>query len=247
MVVNRAHFEQALAEWRVLLGSRASEGSYHQFLSKHAGQFFCLSASQAIVISKLKLGSAYETDFVIVEDAFSEGLRYTFVEIEVPHVKLFTKGNKVSDRLNTAMSQINAWIQWLDNHRTEALDVLPSYPVRHGAPPKYRFIIIIGRRATESGEVSERQSIHRAWLSENSGIMIRSFDFLTSLAEMAPNAPVGKLSHYPLHLEAELFRREWGAISHHEWVEFIQHQKFVDFHLYEMNWANLLRIRGTEI
>jgi hypothetical protein len=244
---DRANFEAAVAQWRELLDSRASEAAYHSFLSLHAGQFFCLSPCQAIVISKLKLSSAYETDFVVVEDDFSDGIKYTFVEIEVPHAKLFTKGNRPSHRLNTAISQINAWKQWLETYTREALDILPSFPVSQGTPPKYRFMVIMGRRTSEIGECLDVGSLKtRAWLSKLSGIEVRSFDFLTSLAEMAPNGPVGTISHYPPHLETDLFQREWSAISHREWVQFISSQDFRDFHLHEFNWAGLLKMRGME-
>jgi hypothetical protein len=238
------NLDAALLEWKELLNSRASEAAFHSFLSAHAGQFLCLSPFQAVVVSKLKLGSSHETDFVIVEDDFSEGIKYTFVEIEVPHAKLFTKGNRPSYRLNTAMAQVNSWIQWLETYKEVARDLLPSFPVRHGAPPKYRFIIVIGRRTPEQGEFPDSKVIDRAWLSKNSGIEVRSFDFLTSLAEMATNEPVGVAPHCTREVEEALARREWSAVSHHEWIKFISSRKFVDYHLHEHSWASLLRLRG---
>lgn len=241
---DRTYFQTALWEWRTLLDSRVKESTYQEFLRKHAGQFLCTSFFQAIVVSKLKLGSSYETDFVVVEDAFSEGITYTFVELEVPYAELFTKGNKPSDRLNTAVSQVRAWKQWLETHRSEALELLPSFPVRYGAPPRYRFIVVIGRRSPEAYDFTSKQR-DRAWLSKYEGIEVRSFDFLTTLATIAPNAEAGKISHCPEEVASTLFHREWGAISHREWIRFIRSSSFEGYHLQERNWADLLKLRAS--
>lgn len=58
-------YEDILSRWNKLLADTSlKEGDYHNFLKSYPSIFFTTVESY-IVISKLKLGSDYETDFVI--------------------------------------------------------------------------------------------------------------------------------------------------------------------------------------
>jgi hypothetical protein len=231
-----------IQQWEYEVLPSNSELAIHNFLCNYASLFLTKSPWEGIVVSKLKLGSTFETDFVVIEDQFSAGLSYHFIEIEIPETRLFTGPSKPIDRLNTALAQINSWKQWLSTHSEETRELLPSKDVRYGKPPRYKFSIIIGRRdALMSSPTEDRD---RAWLSFQSGIEIRSFDSLTENAKFRPWQILGHLSQYPEEMESQLARPDWGAISHSEWVEFASGLRWLDGHLYEFHWETLLKLRN---
>lgn len=74
-------YNHIVVEWEQLLQNKElKESAYHAFLQKTPAIFFTLIDSY-LVVSKLKLGSQYETDFVIVEEGYSDGTVYELVEI----------------------------------------------------------------------------------------------------------------------------------------------------------------------
>src|SRR5690554_8201463 len=86
-------------QWMDLLEKELPERMYHNYLKEHAGFFFAKWRTYC-VISKLKLGSEFETDFVTVSDHSSNGTFYEIIEIEKPQSKLFTKDGIPSRDLN---------------------------------------------------------------------------------------------------------------------------------------------------
>src|SRR4051794_29047160 len=117
---------RALHKWRSLIEQPLDEHVYQSFVAEHAGLFLPTSIHEAVVISKLKLGSEFETDFVVVKDDFSFGLKYTLIELETPHSKLFPSLNKPSNRLNSALARIASCRQYIEEHRAESRQLFPS-------------------------------------------------------------------------------------------------------------------------
>ncbi len=72
-----------------LLFKNLLENNYQRYLADNAGIF--LSDNDChLVISKLKLGSELETDFITLSDGSSNGNIFEFIEIKQPSAKLFT-------------------------------------------------------------------------------------------------------------------------------------------------------------
>jgi hypothetical protein len=239
---------QVLREWRGLLEQSVDEHVYHSFVAEHAGLFLPTSIHEAVVISKLKLGSEFETDFVIVKDDFSQGLKYTLIELETPHCKRFTSLNKPSVRLNSALAQIASWRQHIDEHRTESKDIFPSGHKRWNGPRICDYMIIIGRRTSQQKEPKIDEDWQRGWRGDADDISIRSFDYLTSQAEskiaflQRPQSLL-RPSAFPPRLAPDLNRIDWRALTHAEWREMIRRPNFTKFHLLEWNSESILQAR----
>lgn len=88
---NSLFIKRTIESWENLLRGDYPEQIYHDFIKEHAGLFFSYSKDSVFtVVSKLKLASELETDFVVVKDGYSNGTIYEFIEIEKPSSKLFT-------------------------------------------------------------------------------------------------------------------------------------------------------------
>lgn len=243
-----------LEEWKGMLQKEHSEHDYHGFLAKHAGLFLPRSIHDALVVSKLKLGSEFETDFVVVRDDFSFGLKYILIEIEIPTVRLFTTPGKPSDRLNTALGQINNWKQWIASHPNEARELFPSGKSGWNGPVIFEYMIIIGRRTESDENAKIDMDSQRAWRSLNDRVEIRTFDFLTSNAltrqaaykhdQESPKS--SRASSYPHDHIKPLNRVDWSALSHTEWRELIRNPQFQGFHLLEWNSKLVLEARSQQ-
>ncbi len=169
--------EDILNRWKNLLANEAlNEQDYHSFLQLYPAIFFTITNSY-IVISKLKLGSEYETDFVVVHEGYSNGTEYEIIEIESPHTKLFDSKGKPSSKLNAALQQIRDWRRWLIDNRNQFHKIFPTSNTKVIKDSKLRFKIIIGRRTSSQLELERRRQIE-----EEMNIEIISFDRLTDLA-----------------------------------------------------------------
>ena len=166
--------EKLICTWDDLLNQNLHERDYHSFLAEYAG-FFLADHFANIVISKLKISTSFETDFVVVHDGFSEGNIYELIEIEKPSSKLFnSKGIPTAD-FNTAMQQIRDWRNILLVKRKRLPTFLPTLSSCGIHPNNFRFTIIIGRR----GDLSEKDIEKRMDIEHESGIKIKTFDRLT--------------------------------------------------------------------
>ena len=235
-------YTEALAKWEKLVEGNLDEHAYQKFLRIHAGLFLATSLHDGVVLSKVKLGAEFETDFVVVTDRFSAGLGYRFIELEIPQDKLFTKRSKPTNRLNTALAQVDSWKQWLLTHPVEASERFPSAGNSVGFPSNYDFEILIGRRFGENSW----QSKDRAWISETHGVSIRSFDSLTSSASLNRWHSVGRsqtLNGHPESMEATLSRSDWSALSHQAWADFRLKGLTRNLHLLGNNWREILASR----
>ena len=167
-----------LSDWENLLDNpSAKEQDYHSFIQSNPAIFLTLIESY-IVISKLKLGNEFETDFVVVKEGYSEGTKYEIIEIESPHSKLFDSKGKPSAKFNAALQQIRDWKRWLIDNKNEFRKILPTSGTKVLKECKLNFKIIIGRRADDPLELERRRQI-----SEEMNIEIISFDRLTDIAK----------------------------------------------------------------
>jgi hypothetical protein len=233
------HLDAVMAEWDELLSGKHPEGIYHNFLARHAGLFLATSSHDAVVVSKLKLGADFESDFVIVRDNFSDGLEYVFVEIEVPHERPLVGANRPGRRLNFALGQINSWRQWIATHASDANNLLPSKSRRYGGAPNFSYEIYIGRRPPPNDQAGDL-----TWFRELQNVRVFSFDHLTSNARARVRQfPGPSLSQYPKAAKPALDRIDWSAISHRQWRQFTKNSGFHDQHLLEQSWELIIKTR----
>ena len=74
---------------------------------------------------KFRLGNTYVTDFLLIRQGATHGGRLVLVEIEPATSRPFTKSGRYSQRLNTALNQINDWLAWTRRERSFFLRSLP--------------------------------------------------------------------------------------------------------------------------
>lgn len=170
-------YRKILDDWCMLLdNTELTESAYHGFLAACPAMFL-MEADACLTVSKLKLGSEYETDFVVVKEGYSDGTIYELIEIETPHTPLFDKSGKPAARFNAALQQIRDWKRFLMNNRSAFRRMLPTVNTRVVSDSRLRFKIIIGRRTGDIEELEKRRQI-----SEEENIEIISFDRLTETA-----------------------------------------------------------------
>ena len=164
-------YTNILTSWEVMLAdSTLKEQDYQYFLQCHPA-IFLIVAESYLVISKLKLSSVYETDFVIVKEGYSNGTEYELIEIESPHVKLFDKSGKLTAKFNSALQQIRDWRRLLTSDKHLFRTTFPTENTKIIRDSKLSFKIIIGRRSDDLEEVEKRRQIE---MEQN--IEIISFD-----------------------------------------------------------------------
>lgn len=238
-----------LASWNALLRKeKLHERYYHDFLARHAHIFFPMLMQSIQVISKIRLGAELVTDLVLVRDEASMGLSYLLIEIESPSAAPFTKGGVSSARLTRAIHQILDWKRWLEQHKSEARKIFPSF--LHYANPEtlFDFCIVMGTRENTRPWLDKRNQ-----LSKTLGISIRSFDWLTDRLSarhqcaafadeyVGGGAEEDKLAPEIKNALANPFVR---AMTDPEWREFVA-GRFSDHHMVGHNAVRLLEFRRT--
>ena len=164
-----------ILRWEDMLNSNLRELEYHKFINDHAGFFFG-NYNCYLTISKLKLGSDYETDFVNVIDQRSNGIIYEFIEIEKPSSRLFSSNGIPTKDFNNAIQQIRDWKRYLIENKAWFRKYLPSQTTRIINNAGVTFTLIIGKRTDNPLEIEKRNQI-----ADELRINIRSFDYLTDL------------------------------------------------------------------
>jgi hypothetical protein len=167
-----------LLRWSNLLkDENLTEKEYHNFLFSHPSMFFT-GLDSYLVISKLKLGSDYETDFVVVNEGYSDGTKYELIEIESPHTNLFNSRGNPSEKFNSALQQIRDWKRWLIDNKNQFRRIFPTQNTKIIRDSKLTFKIVIGRRKNENQLDLEK----RRQIEEENNVEILSFDRLTDFA-----------------------------------------------------------------
>lgn len=235
--------------WNALLQRQnLHERFYHDFIARNAHTFFPMLMDSIQVLSKIRLGADLITDLVLVRDEASMGLSYLLIEIEPPWITPFTKEGIASARLTRAIHQTLDWKRWLEEHRSEARKLFPSF--LHYADPKtlFKFCIIIGTRENTRPWLDKRNH-----LAETLGISIRSFDWLTGCLHARRNfSPIAdeylgggaEEDALPPEIKNALANPFVRAMSDPEWREFIS-GRFSDNHMVGHHAERLLQFRRT--
>lgn len=214
-------------DWLKLLSREdANESEYHHYLRKHAGFFFGEGNDQRLVLSKIRLGSDLETDFVVCYDAGSRGFLYQFVEIEVPNVPPFTRRGQPHTRLTHALQQIEDWRQWLDANRPEAKRLFPSQEFLDRDRPYFNFAVVIGNRDNSRCQLQKRNA-----LAERMNVSIRSFDSFTDTVRNRMYPPLAnRLTKLMKPLDVELLHEManpfYQAFGHSDWKRLLEEPSF---------------------
>ncbi len=226
-----------LLDWENLLNQNLKERHYQTFLTKNAGLFLA-NENCHLVISKLKLGSELETDFVTLTDGFSNGNQFELIEIKQPNAKLFTKNGLVSSDLNKAIQQIRDWKRWLIDNKSWFKKHLPTVTTRVVSESKIKFKIIIGRRLANQYEIEKRNQI-----ADEIGAEIRSFDYLTDKFKSRTFYPTTWLASEKWIYQSEMANPFFSAMTDSEWKKFCNHRKLSTFHFYSLHSEEILRRR----
>ena len=234
-------YGKILDDWRALLDNKQlKEADYHCFLAANPAMFL-MDGNAYLAISKLKLGSEYETDFVIVKEGYSDGTTYELIEIESPHTALFDKSGKPAAKFNAALQQIRDWKRFLINNRPIFRHILPTMSTRVISNSRLRFKIIIGRRTDDLDQLEKRRQI-----SEEDNVEIVSFDRLTEIAQKSRifwnysdlfSAEMDRIDREKKNELANPFAR---CISDSQWKGFC---KKASFHFYSRMIDEILRCR----
>jgi hypothetical protein len=234
-------FSDIIAEWEKLLDDTSlNELEYHSFLKKTPGIFLTFLESY-LVVSKLKLGSDYETDFVVIEEGYSDGTIYELIEIESPHTKLFDQKGNPTTKLNTALQQIRDWKRFLANNKNEFKKIFPTTSTKVLKDSKLRFKIIIGRRSEDLEHLEKRRQI-----VELEKVEIISFDRLTDLAKRrgrfseVAEIYAAQMDSISYELKNELANPFYNCTTDSEWRSICRKGHF---HIYTNMISEILNIR----
>lgn len=234
---NSSIYDKIKSNWQNLLDANNKELIYHKYISNYAGFFFS-DFYNYITISKLKLGSEYEVDFVNIKDQRSNGIQYEFIEIEKPSSPLFTKSGIPSNDLNCALQQVRDWKRFLIDDKAFFKKFLPGNNTRVITDSIVKFTIIIGRRTNNDFIIDKRNQI-----AAESNIEIRSFDYLTDKLRKR------QFFNYPCldskwgdFIENQLENPFAMAISDSEWKKFCR-KRICTTHFYSSNLIEIIEMR----
>lgn len=228
-----------ILEWMSLLDQSLTENYYHKYLSKNAGLF--LGAENChLVISKLKMGSELETDFVTLSDGFSNGNQFELIEIKQPGTKLFTSKGLMTADFNRAVQQIRDWKRWLIDNPTWLRKYLPTISTRVVFNSHLKFKIVIGRRLSNPFEIEKRNQI-----AEEIGAEIRSFDYITDRFNLRDFRRAAWLENEYHFFKEEVGNPFYKALTDSQWKKFCNRQKVSTFHFYSYHCEDLVTFRKT--
>lgn len=151
------------------------------------------------LIPEFRCGNQYRSDFLLV-NAMSGAIRATFIELEPPSARLYTRNGTESKELKRALRQVKDWHAWVDQHphelREQIVRDLESLPSRDSRVPKHRrdflrgqlqesrvalldeYVVVIGRRDSLSVEDNRRRSYETRWAGL---VEIATFDRLLEI------------------------------------------------------------------
>ncbi|MCG6195540.1 DUF4263 domain-containing protein [Leptospira sp. FAT2] len=232
------------AEWNEhLKNKKLTEHDYHKFLSEHAGIILAPDDFSYMVLSKIKLADDYEVDFVTIEDMRSNGMCYNLIEIESPHSPPFTKAGKPSDRLTTALQQIDDWRFWIKENREKFKRLFPNeaYKVFKGHL-NYSFTIYIGNRENSEPFLEKRNE-----LAYERNVSIRSFDSLgdyiesNRFSDLAPDY-AAEMTEFSDEIRNQLASPFFKATTHSKWKIFLKQRKG-NAHIFTWNASTIVNLR----
>ncbi|KYK30660.1 MAG: hypothetical protein AYK19_18095 [Theionarchaea archaeon DG-70-1] len=187
----------------------------------------------------MRLSSQYEVDFVVLTDQYSLGIGYELIEIETPHMKLFTSRSDPSARLTHSIRQVLDWKNWVEENPNEVKKLFPASLIDRAGKPNFKLTVIVGKRSN----IRELLPFRNKY-ADNLGIHIRSFDYLGDLLRNKHFNPfptitspqMRSLSPQVLNQLANPFFKAYGD---REWRNIAQSDTFNPYHVIACN-ADLL-------
>jgi hypothetical protein len=172
--------EQQVAAYEQALEAAPDELAMQRFLESAPRLLLqhLAAAGEHWVISKKRLGTEHETDFLLAEQG-STGLTWYAVELERPQARLFTASGDQSAKLTHALRQIDDWREWLSRNRDYA-----SRPRNQSGlglreiDPDLDGLIIMGRDA----DLDPRTHDRRRRLQRMHRVRIETYDWLARQA-----------------------------------------------------------------
>ena len=182
----------------------AGERTATAFLKAHpeivAWRFCWTGGHSQFVLNEFPLGSRFRADFVVLL-SYSGLWEVNFIELENTDDIIMTRAGKPSQRLNSAISQLGDWKDYVERNRVQVQSDLSSWCMEKDllgkysceTPPsnqsgnllkdpdthiKWNYHIVIGRRSTAGGEVRRKMN----QFSHHSGIEIGTFDRFVDIA-----------------------------------------------------------------
>jgi Domain of unknown function (DUF4263) len=169
-----------VAAFETALKAARDERDMQRFLEAHPRLLIqhLTAGRRAWVIPKKRLGSEYETDFMIAQKA-SDGFVWLAVELERPQAKLFNQNGDPSAALNHALRQISDWRIWLSRNRDYAIRPREQSGLNlTDVEANLEGLIIMGRDA----DVDQRtNALRREWQRAHR-IEIETYDWLLAQA-----------------------------------------------------------------
>lgn len=149
----------------------------------------------SIVVSKYPFGSNFISDFAYAT-ANSAYIRITFVEIEKPDKRIFTKMDEFSADFNHSIMQVTDWKSWCDQNRQYVMNAWQHVISECGYAQQhivFGCILVFGRRYM----TTKSPSTLRRWTDnvsryEKSDIQIMTYDRLGDNLLTLPNSSFAK-------------------------------------------------------
>jgi hypothetical protein len=153
------------------------------------------------VLTEFPIGIKYRADFVVVF-SYSGAWDVYLIELEPVKDPIITKAGLVSKRLNSAISQINDWAEYVERNRPQVQQDLSDWCMKHdllgwhstddGPPSNYtsdylkdpetfihfHYYIIIGRRGTATAEKRRKMNQYQ----RSGSYMIGTYDRFLDVA-----------------------------------------------------------------
>jgi len=152
------------------------------------------------VLNEFPIGSRYRTDFVVLL-SYSGTWEINFIELENTDDMVITKAGKPSQRLNSAISQINDWQEYVERNRPTIQKDLSDWCMKKDLlkwsggeePPSnfsgnelkdpdsflsIKYHIVIGRRKNITQEVRRKMN----QCTRIDGLSVHSFDRFVDIA-----------------------------------------------------------------
>lgn len=140
-----------------------------------------------VVVSKLKLGNEYITDFAFISVNSAEA-QINLIEIESPCAPIFRESDdQFTSNFNRAYQQVRDWGLWAEQNATYLKDIFRN--VYHRSIFRYRKVIccrilVAGRRT----EIQNNVTREKRWASVNHDplVTVMSYDRLYELFSLNP-------------------------------------------------------------
>jgi Shedu protein SduA, C-terminal len=117
-----------------ILKKSGGERIAYQFLKKNPGivlwSFHKIGGNSQYVLADFPIGIRYRADFVIPLE-YSGGWEVYLVELEPVSDRVITKDGRPSKRLNSAISQVNDWAEYIEINQTQVKNDLADWCMRH--------------------------------------------------------------------------------------------------------------------